>query len=420
MVGRCTLEPGELRAPKASWTAERFILLGSIANLRVRVDGRRAELRREKMEIIEKLAYKKAKVTYKDIRRALDADGEWTFEGLPRAKEGKDPEDAVFAELKGFHAFKKTISAALGKEYWDTLITTSPEMLDALACALTFRKTDDDILQYLEERGVERKLAEAVLSLNFSKCVNLSLKAMGRLIPFMEAQGCRYDEACALAGYSHYAPGGETERSAFLPVPDWEGLRNPVVIRAVAQTRKVVNAIIRRYGPPTYIQIELARELSHSAEERKKIEKEQNENRDKKDALALDYAKQFVDKLLDPEVGFPNCKIGIGLCGPGADYSYAAGSSMCIFRKSINTLNLALIKNFDEGKYHPNVTCFAHGLRTNRRLAYPYSNKPVTDRFEETSRTLTNSIHPSVRGYQAWADGYYCQIRAWLEEDAAQ
>ena len=293
MVGRCTLEPGELRAPKASWTAERFILLGSIANLRVRVDGRRAELRREKMEIIEKLAYKKAKVTYKDIRRALDADGEWTFESLPRAKEGKDPEDAVFAELKGFHAFKKTISAALGKEYWDTLITTSPEMLDALACALTFRKTDDDILQYLEERGVERKLAEAVLSLNFSKCVNLSLKAMGRLIPFMEAQGCRYDEACALAGYSHYAPGGETERSPFLPVPDWEGLRNPVVIRAVAQTRKVVNAIIRRYGPPTYIQIELARELSHSAEERKKIEKEQNENRDKKDALALDYAKQF-------------------------------------------------------------------------------------------------------------------------------
>lgn len=134
----------------------------------------------------------------------------------------------------------------------------------------------------------------------------------------------------------------------------------------------------------------------------------------------VDYAKQFVDKLLDPEVGFPNCKIGIGLCGPGADYSYAAGSSMCIFRKSINTLNLALIKNFDEGKYHPNVTCFAHGLRTNRRLAYPYSNKPVTDRFEETSRTLTNSIHPSVRGYQAWADGYYCQIRAWLEEDAAK
>ena len=34
------------------------------------------------------------------------------------------------------------------------------------------------------------------------------------------------------------------------------------------------------------------------------------------------------------------------------------------------------------------------------------------------SQTLTNSIHPSGRGYQAWADGYYCQIRAWLTEDS--
>lgn len=134
----------------------------------------------------------------------------------------------------------------------------------------------------------------------------------------------------------------------------------------------------------------------------------------------IDQAKQFIDSLLDPEVGFPNCKVGIGLCGPGSDYSFLAGSSMAIFKKSINTLNLALIKNFDEGKYRPNVTCFAHGLRTDRRLAFPYTNKPVTDRCTETSRTLTNSIHPSVRGYQAWADGYYCQIRAWLTEDAGK
>ena len=132
----------------------------------------------------------------------------------------------------------------------------------------------------------------------------------------------------------------------------------------------------------------------------------------------VDQAKQFIDALLDKETGFPNCKIGIGLCGPGSDYSYQCGSSIGIFHMSINTLNLALIKAFDAGKYRKNVTCFAHGLRTDRRLAFPYSDKPVTNRFTETSRTLTNSIHPSGRGYQAWADGYYCQIRAWLTEDS--
>lgn len=105
----------------------------------------------------------------------------------------------------------------------------------------------------------------------------------------------------------------------------------------------------------------------------------------------VDQAKQFIDALLDKETGFPNCKIGIGLCGPGSDYSYQCGSSMGIFHMSINTLNLALIKAFDAGKYRKNVTCFAHGLRTDRRLAFPYSDKPVTNRFTETSRTLTNS-----------------------------
>ncbi len=203
LTGRCTLEPDELRAPKASWTAERFVLLSKTANLRVRVNGWRAELGRKKMKIIEELAYKKATVKYKDIRKAIGGEGGWTFESLPHAKKNQDPEDAVFAELKGFYAFRAAISKALGKEYWNALITTSPTVLDTLACAITFRKTDKDILEYLEERALPKKLAEAVLPLNFSGNVNLSLKAMGRLIPFMEAEGCRYDEACKSAGYSH-------------------------------------------------------------------------------------------------------------------------------------------------------------------------------------------------------------------------
>ena len=80
----------------------------------------------------------------------------------------------------------------------------------------------------------------------------------------------------------------------------------------------------------------------------------------------VDQAKQFIDALLDKETGFPNCKVGIGLCGPGSDYSYQCGASMGIFHMSINTLNLALIKAFDAGKYHKNVTCFAEADRTAR------------------------------------------------------
>ena len=134
----------------------------------------------------------------------------------------------------------------------------------------------------------------------------------------------------------------------------------------------------------------------------------------------IDYAKEFIDALLDEETGFPDCKVGIGLCGPGADYAFTVNNSMAIFRRSINTLNLALIKNFDDGAYHENVTCFAHGLRTNRKYAFAYTDSAINDRYSETCRAVTNLVHPTQRGYQAWADGYYCQIRAWLEEDAEE
>jgi len=296
MTGYCTFEHDQKRAPKASWTAERFILLGKISNLRVRVDGKKMELSLEKMRTIEELAYKHVKVTYKQIRKTLDAGDNWYFENMPPVKSSKDkeadPESATFTELKAFHEFRKTISKSLGEEYWETLISTSPTTLDTLAYALTFRKTDDEIKSYLKERNVDDKLIKAILPLNFSKVVNLSIKAMSKIIPHME-KGYRYDEACELAGYSHYSPYGSSERSLFLILPEFEEIRNPVVFRAISQTRKVVNAIIRKYGSPERVQVELARDLSRSLKERNIIAKEQQDNRAQKEKYAQDFENTF-------------------------------------------------------------------------------------------------------------------------------
>jgi CRISPR-associated endonuclease Csn1 len=116
-------------------------------------------------------------------------------------------------------------------------------------------------------------------------------------------QGQRYDEACISAGYHHsqlFAADGEKE--LFLPplyeqarghLPGEEGKmifserieheitggipRNPVVLRALNQARKVVNAIVRRYGSPLCVSIEMARDLSRALDERIKIKKEQDE-----------------------------------------------------------------------------------------------------------------------------------------------
>ena len=70
------------------------------------------------------------------------------------------------------------------------------------------------------------------------------------------------------------------------PISEIKGeILNPVVLRAVSQTRKVINAIIDKYGSPMAIYIETARELSKSFDERRKIELQQKENNDNNEEI---------------------------------------------------------------------------------------------------------------------------------------
>ena len=101
-------------------------------------------------------------------------------------------------------------------------------------------------------------------------------------------KGQRYDEAALSAGYKHFAP-QNIKRSPYLPAPDKEEIRNPVVYRSLNQARKLVNAIIKKYGPPKAIHIEMARDLSTPYSEREKIKKAQGEYKKEKDAVRNEY-----------------------------------------------------------------------------------------------------------------------------------
>lgn len=61
---------------------------------------------------------------------------------------------------------------------------------------------------------------------------------------------------------------------------------NPVVHVALNQIREVVNAVIRRYGLPESIHIELARDLNKSAKARKEIELANKRNRKQNEKIA--------------------------------------------------------------------------------------------------------------------------------------
>ena len=295
MVGKCTFEKSEDRAPKAGYRAERFIWLGKLNNLKIVGGGDARALTDNERRIVIDLPFTQAKLTFRQVRKALELEAHQRFNLLsyrpdPKGKD-KDPEEATFFEAKSFHSLRKAYEGAGLKTEWqrDAL---NPDRLDALAYALTCYKDDTESRQWLAAQGIETPIIEAVLAESFDKFIHLSQKALKVILPHMEA-GQRYDDAAKSAGYDHSQLDAGISKRATLPPPDKDTIRNPVVYRALNQARKLVNAIVAEYGPPAAVHIELARDLSKPIDERRDIEKGQKEFQALKEKLASAFEDAF-------------------------------------------------------------------------------------------------------------------------------
>ncbi|MBE6063580.1 MAG: type II CRISPR RNA-guided endonuclease Cas9 [Clostridium butyricum] len=286
MIGYCTFEKDnkELRAPKNCISVEEFILYDNMNKLSIINNGNKRNLTKEERNTIIENAYKKNEIKYKDLRKILSLDDNDRFSGLTYSNKTdiSKTENSKFVSMKGYHEIKKSIEKNLGKEKWNN-IKNDRKLLNDLAYVLTIAKTDEDIIKQLKIRNVDEDIINAVIEISFTKFNNLSIKAIEKILPYLK-EGYQYNEACDKAGYDFKAV-FKGEKELKLPLINAEEIINPVVIRSLTQTRKVVNAIIDKYGSPRGINIELARDLAKSFKDRKNIEKQQKENRDNKEKI---------------------------------------------------------------------------------------------------------------------------------------
>lgn len=349
LVGLCTFENSkngkvdELRAPKHSYSAQLFALLTKLVNLKINEKGSLRRLTVKEIDKLKTLAQKNTKVTYKQARKELELGEHMTFTGLSYKDEKKDPEGKTLVELTAYHKIKKAIEDVLGHTVWLNL-SHATDKLDVIAEGLTYYKTDESISKYLEEKGIDKEIIVAVLPLSFEKVIHLSFVALRKLTPFL-VQGKLYNEACAEVGYVHYQP-TESIKSRFLPVISDE-IANPVVKRALSQVRKVVNGIIREYGSPYQINVELARDLNKSYMERREITKGQEEFQKSKEKAA----ERFKDltgceakpsdilkfRLWEEQKGFcPYSDVGIDLNRLANDANYTQVDHIVPYSRSFD------------------------------------------------------------------------------------
>lgn len=300
--GNCTFEKDEKRAPKASYTFELFNALSKINNLKI--DGE--ELKPEQKHMLYEIIKEKEQLTYGGVRKKLGIEDNLIFNlcsyRLSKKEDNLAPEEylkkcesKVFVSMKNSYETKKALN--LNSSF------DNRDILDEVANLLTHCKSDSTIDEYIKNNNILNQLTEtqkeAIKTLSFDKFGSLSYKAMKKIEPYL-FEGNRYDIACKKAGYNHSS--FEFEKMKFLKGEEidemLQDVTNNVVKRSVNQTLRILNEIIKEYGSPQFVSIELARELGKNIKDRKRIQSSMQDRAEENEKIVKILNEDF--KIVKP------------------------------------------------------------------------------------------------------------------------
>jgi len=274
LIGLCDLEPDEKRCPRGDWYARRFRILQDLNNLKIHnPDGSESELNPEQREILLKELRQKKEVKFDRIRKILGLIEIQGFNAEYEINEKGKKMDKLKGDIFNWSMRNKNV---FGTKRWDSMDEKEKIELNNACLELD----DDQLLErMIEEYGFTKEQADGVLKISLpQRYMSFSRKAIIKLLPFMEA-GALTSEAIEKAGYKK----SEQKKQNLDNIPSPEDLRNPIVNKALQEVRKVVNAIIREYGKPSKIVLEMARDVKGNTRERRELQFKMRENEKRND-----------------------------------------------------------------------------------------------------------------------------------------
>ncbi len=275
-VGACPFEPTEKRAAKHSYSFELFRFLSRLTSLRIQSFAGERPLTPVEIDAASKDFAAHRGMKFKRMRKLIELGDDQRFAGIPIEEEGQRDVVARGGDFaSGSYALRKVLG-----DTWRTLLA-APEKLDQVAFVLSFREDVGSIAAGIEEIGLDPLIRDTIMEGvrggefgHFRGAGHISAKACRNIIPHLK-RGLVYSAACAAAGYDH----------ATRPETDPGKIGNPIARKALTEAVKQVRAIVREYGLPGKIHVELARDVGKSREERDEIARGIERRNKAKDAL---------------------------------------------------------------------------------------------------------------------------------------
>lgn len=300
--GRCTLMPEKERAPLALPSTQRFRMYQEVNNLRVLREGLKEEplTLKQRDDLIAALEHHN-KRTFTQIKTLLGTGGAAQF----------NFEDPKRQELKG-----NTTSAILGdkKHFGEAWFAFDEAQQDAIVLQLVKEENEATLVRWLQdETGIDEDRAETIANAGLPEGYgSYCQQVLAKILPELRREVISVHHATIGAGLQPISsnggavPGrtfeiekiiGETGEiknlNVFFNLPyygeflqrhvgfgsgkledsdekRYGKIANPTVHIGLNQVRLVVNALIKRYGHPSEVIVELARDLKQSKDHSQK------------------------------------------------------------------------------------------------------------------------------------------------------
>lgn len=297
-VGKCALDPAKspddadgFRLAKAHPLSQRFRIWQEVRNLTVGETGTTPRaLTKDEGDTIALALLQSSAVKFDKMRTLLKLPSGAHF----------NLESERRKDLMGDQTAKRLGAKKLFGKTWRSFPL---EQQIKIVERLLSEQDEEVLIDWLMfETGVNRDLAEQIAETPLPDGYGrLGRRAIAAILPPM-VDGLGYSEAAKAVGYDHAkAPTGEildhlpyygewlqdqvvgTGDPRDKKEAQWGRFPNPTVHIGLGQIRRVVNALIKKYGPPEQIVVELARDLKNSKQRKDEIEKEQKLNQAKND-----------------------------------------------------------------------------------------------------------------------------------------
>lgn len=276
LIGRCRRYPELPRCSYAKEEAQLFRIYTTVRNLRVEASGAVRSLTEEEsraaialLDSYSPLFKKNGKIPLSKLQKAV---------GLAKGEKFTlaDEEKEIYG-----NELKNILFRAFGERAKDLEAPEREKFFNDLA---SIRKSETLCKRLREYWNLPEEKVEDIagIALPDGYCA-FSRKALEEILPQLAAGV----ELSAIRECEF--PDPRKDAAELLPLVDKSGieLRNPVVHRVLTELRRLVNAIVGRYGKPDRIRIELARDLKATNREREKITR-QNREREKIRAKAAE------------------------------------------------------------------------------------------------------------------------------------